>query len=88
MANKIHTVAKGESLSLIAKKYGTTVSAIQKANATKIKDVNKIQIGWVLTIPVSNGSDSSETIKRQFATALEDVQNLPSVQKLLSLLGY
>ncbi|NVJ57529.1 MAG: N-acetylmuramoyl-L-alanine amidase [Vibrionaceae bacterium] len=43
-----HKVSKGESLSVIAKKYGTSTSAIKQAN--KLKS-NSIRIGQVLTIP-------------------------------------
>ena len=76
-----HTVKKNESLSKIAEKYNTTVSAIQKANSKLIKDVNKIQIGWVLQIP-----ESDET-KEQLKTVLKDIQNLPSFKRLNEMMG-
>jgi LysM repeat protein len=44
-----HTVAAGETLDLIARKYGTTASAIAKANS--LKNPNLIRIGQVLSIP-------------------------------------
>ena len=44
-----HTVKRGETLSVIAKKYGVTVDAIVKAN--NIKDKNVIQTGSVFVIP-------------------------------------
>ncbi len=44
-----HTVIKGDNLTNIAKKYGTTADAIQKLN--KITDARKMQIGQVLSIP-------------------------------------
>ena len=44
-----YTVKKGDTLSAIAKKYGTTVKAI--ADQNKIKNVNLINIGQVLVIP-------------------------------------
>ena len=47
-----HTVEKGENLTLIAKKYGTTADTIQKLN--KITDVRKLQVGQVLSIPVES----------------------------------
>ena len=37
-------------LSGIAKKYGTTVSAIQKLNSSLIKNVNLIQVGWKIRV--------------------------------------
>lgn len=45
---KTHVVAKGETLSKIAKKYKTTVSELVKKN--NIKDKNKIFVGQVLKI--------------------------------------
>lgn len=47
-----HTVEKGENLTLIAKKFGTTAEAIQKLN--KITDVRKLQVGQILSIPVES----------------------------------
>ncbi len=45
-----HTVKRGETLSIIAKKYGVTVDSIVKAN--KIENKNVIQTGKVFVIPV------------------------------------
>ncbi|MBQ8169055.1 LysM peptidoglycan-binding domain-containing protein [bacterium] len=81
---KTYTVKAGDTLSKIAKTYGTTVQAIQAANADKIKDVHVIQIGWNLTIP--NRSKDFEAIGRQLEIALRDVQNLPSVKKLCEMM--
>ncbi len=47
---KSHTVAKGESLSVIASKYGTTINSLKQANnLTK----NTVYIGQKLKIPTS-----------------------------------
>lgn len=43
-----HTVKSGENLSKIAKKYGTTVAAIKKANGLKSDNIN---VGQKLKIP-------------------------------------
>lgn len=43
-----HTVVKGDTLSALAKKYGTTVAAIQKLN--NIKNANVINIGQKIRI--------------------------------------
>lgn len=43
-ASTTHTVVKGDTVSDIAKKYGTTSEKIKKLNP-KIKDINKIAIG-------------------------------------------
>lgn len=45
-----YTVQRGDTLSGIAKKYGTTVSAIQKLNFSLIKNVNLIQVGWQIRV--------------------------------------
>lgn len=45
-----YTVQRGDTLSGIAKKYGTTVSAIQKLNSSLIRNVNLIQVGWKLRV--------------------------------------
>lgn len=45
-----YTVQRGDTLSAIAKKYGTTVSAIQKLNSSLIKNVNLIQVGWRIRV--------------------------------------
>ncbi|HVF75774.1 MAG TPA: M23 family metallopeptidase [Acidimicrobiales bacterium] len=44
-----HTVAKGQNLASIAKRYGTTSAAIAKANG--LKSAHKIRVGQTLTIP-------------------------------------
>lgn len=86
MVYRTYTVVNGDTLGKVAKKYNTTVKAIQAANATLIKNVNTIRVGWVLKIPVPETSKPYETIGKQLATALRDVQNLPSVKKLMELL--
>lgn len=44
-----HTVAKGEKLATIAKRYGTTSAALAKANG--LKSANRIRAGQTLVIP-------------------------------------
>ncbi|HEX4654006.1 MAG TPA: LysM domain-containing protein [Candidatus Udaeobacter sp.] len=46
-----HTVARGETLTSIAKMYKVTVDELQKAN--HIEDGRKLQAGQTITIPVS-----------------------------------
>jgi len=43
-----HKVRKGESLSVLAKRYGTTVSKIKRANRQK---TDRIRVGMILKIP-------------------------------------
>jgi membrane-bound lytic murein transglycosylase D len=46
-----HRVRSGETLDSIAKRYGTTATALQSAN--NIRNRNRIQVGQALTIPGS-----------------------------------
>ena len=46
-----YKIKSGDTLSKIAKKYGTTVKAIKEANPDKIKNVNKIYAGDTIKIP-------------------------------------
>ena len=62
MAQVTYTVKKGDTLSAIARKYGTTVTALAKLN--NISNVNLIYVGQVLVISgdsSSGGSGSSTT---------------------------
>lgn len=48
-SGKIHKVRAGENFSIIAKKYGISVSEIEKANPDK--DSRRLKIGQEITIP-------------------------------------
>ena len=85
---KTHTVKKGETLNKIATFYNVSVKDLQRANANLIKNVNKIQTGWKLTIPTSNSNSKGfEEIGRQFQKALNDIRNVSSVEKLVEMIG-
>lgn len=47
----IVSVAKGDTLWTISRKYGCTVSEIVAANSDLIKNPNRIYLGWQLNIP-------------------------------------
>jgi LysM repeat protein len=49
---KMHVVAKGETLTQIAKQYGVSVEDIEQLN--KIGDAKKLQAGQTIKIPVSS----------------------------------
>jgi len=51
--SRSHTVAPGEALSSIARRYGTTVRAIVDAN--RLNDPDRVRVGQRLTIPSSAG---------------------------------
>ena len=57
-----YKIKKGDTLSEIAKKYGTSVSVLASIN--NIKDVNKIYVGNTLKIPTNNSSYIEYTIKK------------------------
>lgn len=53
-----HVVAKGETLTSIAKQYNIPIAELKKAN--KIQDERKLQIGQILTVPTAKASDSPD----------------------------
>src|SRR5262249_1736364 len=52
VAGNTHTVARGETLTSIAKMYKVTVDDLQKANS--IEDGRKLQAGQTITIPTGS----------------------------------
>lgn len=53
-----HVVAKGETLTFIAKQYNIPI--VELKNANKIENERKLQIGQVLTIPAPKSPETSE----------------------------
>lgn len=51
-----HVVAKGETLTAIAKQHNVSIAELQKAN--KIENDRKLQIGQTLTIPASKAPET------------------------------
>jgi LysM repeat protein len=56
-AGNTHTVARGETLTSIAKMYKVTVDDLQKAN--HIEDGRKLQAGQNIIIPTTSAADSA-----------------------------
>lgn len=54
-----YKVKSGDTLSKIAKRYGTSVSAIQKLNPS-IKNINKIRVGQVIKVNGTASATSSD----------------------------
>lgn len=76
---KTHVVKPGDTLSGLAKKYGTTVQAIAELN--NIKHVNLIYDGTTLKIP--EGPTPGSSLIDLVEKVLMDVENLPSFQELM-----
>ncbi len=55
----MHTVARGESLSGIASKYGVEPSVLAAANG--ITDFNQVLVGQVLTVPAPTAVAAATT---------------------------
>ena len=74
-----YTVQPGDSLWLIAQRYGTTVDAIKQANGLTS---NVLQIGQILRVPVSQNpfveytvrpGDTLWELSRRYGTSVEDI---------------
>lgn len=74
-----YNIKSGDTLSKIGKRYGVSVSALASLN--KIKDPDKIKAGQTILIPTAEPD-----IKTLVQKAVEDVENLPSVQELLRII--
>jgi LysM repeat protein len=59
-AKKSHNIVKGDTLSQIAKDYGTTVATLKKLN--NIKDVNKIYAGRSLKLPSEAKASTKKSV--------------------------
>jgi len=53
-----HVVAKGETLTSIAKHYNITIADLKNAN--KIENERKLQIGQILSVPTPKPADTSD----------------------------
>jgi len=83
-----YTVKSGDTLSAIAKKYGTTVSAICSANG--ISNPNRISVGQRLTIP-SGGSSTPSTPSKPSTPSTPSKPSgsgLPITSSQMSQLGW
>lgn len=58
-ATKNYTIKKGDTLSGIAQKYGTTVGTLQSLN--HIQNPNLIYAGSILKIPTTTPSSGTKT---------------------------
>lgn len=84
-----YTIKSGDTLSGIAKKFGTTVSAIAAANKTIIKNVNVIHTGDVITIPGATPSEPAKdyaAIGQQVEKCVAAIAELPEFKALEKML--
>lgn len=75
-----YKVKKGDTLSKIAEKYGTTVTRLASIN--QIGNVNKIKVGQVLTLPPSGSNAFVDALSK----CLEDIENLQSFKNLVNMM--
>lgn len=85
-----HTVKSKDTLSGIAKKYGTTIAAIMAANPI-IKNPNIIVDGWVLNIPSASGGNTQKDRDAELGAAVrrlfKDVDKLAAAHRITELLA-
>ena len=81
-----YTVKKGDTLSSIAQKFKTTVSAIQRLNPDKIKNPNLIVTGCVLKVPDTKTTDYT-ALGKAVDKCLADIEKLSSFKEVTKLLG-
>jgi LysM repeat protein len=76
---KIHTIAKGETLGIIAKKYGLTISKLARHNG--ISNPNRVKVGQKINIPENSVSinytvklgDTLSSIAKKHQTTSNDI---------------
>lgn len=81
MTKTIYTVKSGDTLTAIAKKFGTTVAKIAEEN--NIKNVNLIRVGQQLTITQTPEKDE---LREALTGCLNDLEKSESFKKLVGLL--
>jgi LysM repeat protein len=74
------TVEKGDSLSKIAKRYGTTVDALVRING--LCDANQIFVGQVVLLEDPEAEAEAEAAEDQAETAIVTVQPGDSLSKI------
>lgn len=81
-----YTVKKGDTLSGIAARFGTTVQKL--VNANKIKNPSLIHVGQVLTIPTETKPlPNIDSAKTAIINCLAAIEQLPEFKKLEDILN-
>lgn len=80
-----YTIKSGDTLSGIAKRFGTTVAAIAVANKDVIKNVNVIHTGDVITIPGAPATDTKyyTALGKSVEKCLADIEKLDSFKEVM-----
>ena len=82
---KNHTIAKGETLGIIAKKYGLTISDLAQHN--RISNPNRVKVGQKITIPKKSFSinyiikigDTLSSIAKKHQTTTASIAKVNSI---------
>jgi membrane-bound lytic murein transglycosylase D len=74
-----HVVKPGENLTTIAKKYGVSVEALQKANNLRRRSV--LKVGARIVIPSSTAPSSSGTEEKQMNRAIKNRNSKVALQQ-------
>lgn len=79
---QVHVIKRGDTLSKIANKYGTTVASLKSTNA--IRNANALKIGQRIKVP--NGMDESEPLNSTVSETLASVHKpAPAIPMLFNL---
>jgi murein DD-endopeptidase MepM/ murein hydrolase activator NlpD len=73
-----YTVKSGDTLSFIAKRFGTTVEALVASNG--IADKDKIYVGQTINIPENKPNNTA--CYNALITCLEAIESLPEFKAL------
>lgn len=81
-----YTVKSGDTLTDIARKYGTTVEALVASNG--IQNKNLIYVGQVLQIPTKETTKpvNNNQVYNALITCLDAIEDLPEFKTLCGLL--
>lgn len=76
-----YPVAKGDTLSAIAKKYGTTVAKFKAANPS-VTDPSKLKVGQVLNIPTGSKASTDTSVTNNVSSTVTGKQDSLDMEQL------
>lgn len=77
---RTYTVVRGDMLSTIARKHGTTPERLQQINNIPDSEKDKLSIGQELRVPVAAGSDDTTIIKPEGPAPVTPVRDVHIVK--------